>query len=129
MSLLVLFVDDNDDVLQAYTAYLRYLGMDVVTAVNGTQAVEKARKLLPDVIVMDMAMPELDGGQAAAQLKDRASTRDIPVIAVSAYHRPPTHFRALASGCDVFLRKPLEPRDLGNAIRMLAEQRRNTPQH
>ena len=129
MSLLVLFVDDNEDTRQAYTAYLQYLGMDVVTAENGAQAVAKARKLLPDVIVMDMAMPKLDGGQAAAQLKERPSTRDIPVIAVSAYHRPPTHFKALASGCDVFLRKPLEPRDLGNAIRTLAEQRRTGGLH
>lgn len=126
MSLLILFVDDNEDVRQAYSAYLQYVGMDVVTAENGTEAVEKARRLLPDVIVMDMALPELDGGQAAAQLRARASTKNIPVIAVSAHHRPPTEFRALAAGCDVFLKKPLVPRELNVAIRSVADQRRTS---
>jgi CheY-like chemotaxis protein len=122
-SLLVLFVDDNEEIRQGYSAYLQYVGMNVVTAVNGVEAVEKASQLLPDVIVMDMAMPELDGGEAAARLKERPNTRNIPVIAVSGYDRPPNQFRALVSGCDAFLKKPLVPRDLSRAIRAVANKR------
>jgi two-component system cell cycle response regulator DivK len=121
---LVLVVDDNEAFREGYSAYLQFVGLDVVTAENGNQAVEKARRLLPDVIVMDLSMPELDGSLAAAALKEGASTKDIPVIAVSGHPRPPAAFRALAAGCDVFLQKPLVPRDLNHTIWALAGRRR-----
>ena len=121
---LVLVADDNEAFREGYSAYLQLVGLDVVTAENGAQAVEKARRLLPDVIVMDMSMPELDGSLAAAALKEGVSTKDIPVIAVSGHDRPPAAFRALAAGCDVFMRKPLEPKDLNATIRALAGRRR-----
>jgi two-component system, cell cycle response regulator DivK len=121
---LVLVADDSEDVRDACAAYLQYVGMDVVTAADGLEAIEMATRLLPDVIVMDMSMPGLDGSEATNGLKSRARTRSIPVIAVSAHHGPPAAFRAMAAGCDLFLRKPVAPRDLNRAIRQLAERRR-----
>ena len=83
--LLVLLVEDSPDTLDAFSHFLRTAGFRVETAVDGRQAVDKARSLRPDVVVMDLALPELDGWEATHQIKSDPATRDTPVIAFTGH--------------------------------------------
>lgn len=113
---LVLLVDDLEDQRDLYRQYLSYAGFDVETADDGTSAVETALTSRPDVIVMDLAMPGLDGFQATQRLKSHGSTSGIPVIALTAHGELPMEW-ALAAGCTSFLRKPCYPDQLADEIR------------
>jgi two-component system cell cycle response regulator DivK len=113
----VLVVDDDLDARAIYAAYLRSVGCTVFTGTDGRAAVQKARELLPDIIVMDLAMPRVDGWEATRQLNSSSWTRDIPIIAVSAV--PMSRDEAFASGCDAYLSKPCDPEVLWSQIRAL----------
>jgi CheY-like chemotaxis protein len=80
----VLVVDDDPDVRTIYSIYLRAMGCDVFTGNDGRAAVDKAIDLLPDVIVMDLRMPRLDGWEAIRRIRESSWTRQIPIVAVSA---------------------------------------------
>src|SRR5947207_769901 len=80
----VLVVDDDVDARTIYSTYLRAMGCDVFTAEDGRPAIEKATNLLPDIIVMDLAMPRVNGWEAIRRLHDSSWTRLIPIVAVSA---------------------------------------------
>lgn len=112
---LVLVVDDEEDARAMYTAYLRHLGMRAATAADGCEALLKARTLSPDVIVMDFAMPHLQGDEATRLLKANPHTRHIPVIALTA-HGPEARVRARAAGFDAFCEKPCLPAHLAGVI-------------
>jgi len=103
----VLVVDDDADARGIYSAYLRSKGFIVFTAVDGRTAIEKAKTLGPDIVVMDLAMPHVDGFEAIRRLRESSWTRRLPVIAVSAI--PLSQEAALAAGCDAYLAKPLPP--------------------
>jgi CheY-like chemotaxis protein len=90
-----------------YGVYLKAMGCRVYTARDGLVAIEKARRRHPDVIVMDLAMPRLDGWSATARLKGEEPTRDIPIIALSAVQM--SRNSARAAGCDAYLAKPCLP--------------------
>ena len=113
----VLVVDDDTDARVIYGTYLRAMGCDVFTAADGRRAIDEAKNLLPDVIVMDLAMPRLDGWEAIRQLRDSSWTRRIPIIAVSAV--PLSRETAFDAGCDAYLMKPCEPQVLWAQIRAL----------
>lgn len=76
----VLFVDDEKDMLTLMADLLETRGYSVITADNGTDGLTLAKSRQPDIIILDISMPEMDGGQVAAQLKETAETKDIPVI-------------------------------------------------
>jgi len=76
---LVLVVEDYQDAREMYTAYLQFSGFDVAEAGNGLEAVEKAQELLPDIVLMDLALPRMDGWEATRRLKSDARTRHIPI--------------------------------------------------
>ncbi|MGE5360355.1 MAG: response regulator [Bacteroidales bacterium] len=80
---LVLVVEDDEDVREMYEVMLATSGYRVVSAVNGVEAVDKARELRPHVILMDLTLPTLDGWSAGRQLKSEPSTRHIPIVALS----------------------------------------------
>jgi CheY-like chemotaxis protein len=80
-----LVVDDDPDALDIYRQYLSFVGMKVFTARDGREAIERARLELPDVIVMDISMPFMDGGDAASVLRTERRTSGIPIIALSAF--------------------------------------------
>lgn len=103
----VLVVDDDPDARDMYGVYLKAMGCRVYTARDGLVAIEKARRRHPDVIVMDLAMPRLDGWSATARLKGEEPTRDIPIIALSAVQM--SRNSARAAGCDAYLAKPCLP--------------------
>jgi CheY-like chemotaxis protein len=105
----VLLVEDNEDNRIIYATALRYAGYDVLEAITGTHGVQQAREYLPDLILMDISVPELDGWEATAILKADPSTRHIPIVAVTAHALPEDAKRSYAVGCDGYLAKPIPP--------------------
>jgi two-component system cell cycle response regulator DivK len=111
----VLVVDDDLDARAIYRDYLTVMGCRVYTARDGLVGVEMAKRKKPDVIVMDLSMPRLDGWGATAELKQSPATRKIPIIVVSAV--PTSRQEAKAAGFDGFLSKPCLPELLWLQIR------------
>jgi CheY-like chemotaxis protein len=109
LSSLILVVDDHADSREGCAAMLARSGFRAVTAINGLDGLVKALSLCPDLIVMDLAMPDLDGLDCTRQLAGSPSTRDIPVIALSGHATAEAKALALAAGCRVFLAKPFDP--------------------
>jgi CheY-like chemotaxis protein len=113
----VLVVDDDRDARAMYRIYLVHAGCTVRTARDGHAAIAKANDWAPDVIVMDLAMPRLDGWTASRWLKASPATKHIPIIALSA--AAVAREDARAAGCDGFLAKPCQPDLLWWEIRAL----------
>ncbi len=112
----ILVVDDFQDNRAMYAEFLRYSGFDVVEAANGLEAIQQAASILPDVIVMDLSLPVLDGWEATRRLKRDATTRHIPVIALTG-HALQGHLQdARDAGCDRVLAKPCLPEVLLETI-------------
>jgi len=104
----ILIADDNVDLRRTVEIFLVRLGFQVLTVGNGREAVEAVREYKPDLILMDMNMPVLDGWGAASELKNDTRTAGVPIIAVTAYTLPGDQARCLAAGCDLCLSKPVE---------------------
>jgi len=102
----ILVVDDEDDVRNLLGLIFRDAGYTVITAVNGKEAVQKARSEKPDLIFLDILMPIMDGFEACAQLKGDPSTRDIFVAFLTAKDMPQDWDRGLQSEADVYIAKP-----------------------
>lgn len=119
MSELILVVDDFADVREMYAAYLRFAGFRVDEAVDGDEAIEKTRRLLPDLVLMDLSLPGIDGWEATRLLKQGAATAAIPIVALTGHTREPHVQRAMEAGVDGVLTKPCLPEAL------LAEVRRH----
>lgn len=118
---LVLIVDDARDGRESCADYLSFRGYAVAMAEDGEEALDMTRDLLPDVILMDISLPRMDGLEATSLLKRDDKTRDIPVIAVTAHALHDTRDEALAAGCSDVVTKPYEPRELETAIRDVLE--------
>jgi CheY-like chemotaxis protein len=114
---LVLIVDDYDDNRAVYSEYMRSCGYRVAEARDGQEAIEKALALAPDVIVMDMYLPGLDGWHATEEIKNKSATCDIAVIAFSADSSDDNRKKAEDAGCCQFLEKPCAPTTLLGAVR------------
>jgi two-component system, cell cycle response regulator DivK len=118
---LVLLVDDYPDNRDIYVQFLTYSGLRVEEAENGHQALDKAFALRPDVIVMDLSLPGLDGWEATRRLKAGAETREIPIIALTAFAMASDERMAREAGCDDFDTKPVDlPRLLEKVERWLS---------
>jgi len=124
--LFVLLVEDTVDTLDAFSHFLRGVGFRVETATDGREAVAKTRALLPDVVVMDLALPELDGWEATHQIKADAATRHVPVIAFTGHGFQQSKESARQAGCDAFLTKPLDPALLAAEIRRVVDLSQQT---
>jgi CheY-like chemotaxis protein len=118
----ILYVEDNEDNIFMLKNRLTRAGHTVVVATDGAQGVAMASSERPDMILMDLSLPVLDGWQATRQIKAAPDTRHIPVIALTANAMAGDREKALAAGCDDYDTKPVElPRLLGK-IRDLAER-------
>lgn len=106
---LVLVVDDHAEGREICARMLEQAGFRVATAINGLDGLVKALSLRPDVIVMDLAMPDLDGLDCTRQLALSPTTRDIPVVVLTAHATPEARERAADAGCRGFLVKPFLP--------------------
>ena len=115
----VLVVDDNADERLIYSAVLKHHGHEVEQAGDGAGAVELARSLIPDLIVMDVHMPVMDGLLAAQAIRAHQATSGIPILCVSGYDVYPS--QAAAAGCSRFLRKPISPKVLIEAVGALLD--------
>ncbi len=113
----VLVVDDFDDAREMYAEYLEFAGFQVETARNGAEAVEKAQDASPDIILMDLSLPVMDGWEATRLIKQDARTRDIPVMALTGHVLAVSENHAKEAGADEFVAKPCLPQDLENKIR------------
>jgi two-component system cell cycle response regulator DivK len=114
---LVLVVDDFQDAREMYAEYLSYSGFRVAEASNGFEALDQAFLLRPDVILMDLSLPGLDGWSATARLKADDRTRHIPIVALTGHALAGASERARQAGCDAFVTKPCLPDDLVAEIR------------
>src|SRR6266851_3182365 len=104
----ILYVDDNDDNVYVLRSRLTRAGFSVVIATDGAQGVAMAAKEQPDLILMDLGLPVLDGWEATRRIKATPETRHIPVIALTAHAMTGDREKALAAGCDDFDTKPVE---------------------
>ena len=110
----ILVVEDNEENRDALVRRLQRRGFDVLTAADGKAGVEKTKSEKPDLVLMDMNMPELDGWEATRQIKADAATQAVPVIAITAHAMQGDRERALAAGCSDYHTKPVEfPKLLG----------------
>ena len=104
----ILCVEDNDDNLFMLHRRLSRAGFDVKVTTNGTEAVEWAKTLLPDLIVMDLNLSGLDGWEATRRLKNQPETKHIPIIVLTAHTEESSREKAFAAGCDEYDTKPID---------------------
>ena len=122
---LVLIVDDSVHTREMYTEYLTARGLRVISAPDGESGVALTLSMKPDVVVMDLAMPGLNGITATHRLKQHPRTRRTPVIVLTGYAFRAIQQGALEAGADVFLTKPCLPEDLERSVRdLIARERR-----
>jgi CheY-like chemotaxis protein len=120
---LVLVVEDYQDAREMYAAYLQFSGFEVAEAGNGIEAVEKTQELLPDIVLMDLALPRMDGWEATRRLKSDERTRHIPIVALTGHALAGHAEGARDAGCDAFVTKPCLPDALVAEIRRLLDAR------
>jgi len=116
---LILVVDDYQDAREMYAEYLQFSGFRVAEARNGNEAVEQAFALSPDLILMDLSLPGMDGWEATRQLKSDERTRHIPVVALTGHALAGASEGAKKAGCDSFVTKPCLPDDLVVEVRRM----------
>lgn len=119
---IVLLVEDNEDNRTIYTTILRHVGIDVIEAANGEDGIRMARERRPAVILMDVAMPGIDGWEATRRLKADMDTAHIPVIALTAHAMAEDRQRAAEAGCEGYLAKPIEPRRVVEEVRKMLDK-------
>ena len=113
----ILVVDDFDDTRWLLRTWLEKRGFRVIEAENGNEAVLEAQSKSPDLIIMDLEMPELDGLSATKQIRGDAKLADVPIVAVSAYGAEQFRGLALQAGCNEYVSTPFEPAELERLIR------------
>jgi CheY-like chemotaxis protein len=116
---LILVVDDYQDAREMYAEYLQYSGFRVAEARNGNEAVDQAFALKPDLILMDLSLPGMDGWEATRRLKADEATRHIPIVALTGHALAGASDGARKAGCDSFVTKPCLPDDLVVEVRRM----------
>lgn len=109
MSITVLIIEDNEQNRYLLTFLLEQNGFRVVSAVDGASALELVPALMPDLILLDIQLPGMDGYEVAAALRAMAQVRDTPIVAVTSYAMVGDRERALSAGCSGYLEKPIDP--------------------
>lgn len=104
----VLIVEDNEMNRDMLSRRLKRKGFDISIAVDGQEGVDKAREIQPDIILMDMSLPKIDGWQATRLVKSNPDTKQIPIVALTAHAMPEDREKALEAGCDDYDTKPVE---------------------
>lgn len=120
---LVLVVEDYQDAREMYAAYLQFSGYRVAEATNGVEAIEQAQELMPDIILMDLALPKMDGWEATRRLKSDDRTRNIPIVALTGHALAGHAEGARQAGCDSFVTKPCLPDALVAEIKRMLSGR------
>jgi CheY-like chemotaxis protein len=118
----VLLVEDNPATVDVIQKELELLGYDSVVAKDGKEAVEMAGSEDPDIIVMDISLPKVDGIEATTMIRNNPKTRSIPILAATARALPGDREKCLKGGCDDYIAKPFTHRQLGAAIKRLLKE-------
>lgn len=119
----LLLIEDNEMNRDMLQRRLQKRGYEVVVAVDGQEGVEAAQRELPDLVLLDMSLPVLDGWSAAGILKGGAATKAIPIVALTAHAMAGERERAMAAGCDEYDTKPIDlPRLLAKIEALLARK-------
>lgn len=119
----VLVVDDNAQNLELLVAYLESLGCKVQTAVDGLDALEKVKQVVPDLILLDVMMPRMSGFEVCRKLKSDPATRDVPVVMVTALNELGDIERGVECGTDDFITKPVNRLELLTRVKSLLRVR------
>ncbi len=129
MATRILIIEDNRTNMELMVYLLTAFGYEILAAENGTKGIERAVRELPDLIICDMQMPDLDGYQVAEQLKGRTELQDVPLIAVTAYAMVGDRDKILKAGFDGYLTKPIYPETFVKQIEVFlnAEKRAGCP--
>lgn len=117
----VLLADDDSPTREGYAAYLSAQGYDIAVAATGHDALTLALGWRPDVVVLDLGLPDIDGWEVARRLKADPVTASVPIIAVTGSDLPHERVSAMRAGCDRHLAKPCSPADLVAEIERCAE--------
>jgi len=115
----ILLVEDNPVTIDVIQKELEYLGYDCVVADDGKKGVDMAVSHLPDLIIMDISLPKLDGLGATSLIRENPKTQAIPILAATARALPGDREKCLQGGCDDYIAKPFTHRELGAAIKKL----------
>jgi len=118
-----LVVDDYDDAREMYSEFLAYKGFEVLQAQNGLQAMALAESLHPDLIVLDLALPDIDGIEVTRRLKASATTSSIPIVMITANAQAAMLDEARKAGCAAVLVKPCTPEELLDVVSGFARVR------
>ncbi|MCS7215789.1 MAG: response regulator [Thermodesulfovibrio sp.] len=121
MSYKILICEDNEKNRKLMKDLLEYHGYEVYLAENGQEGIELAKKVMPDLILMDMQMPVMDGFEAVKKIKEDHQIRRIKVIAVTSFAMPGDKERVLQSGADYYIAKPIDTRRLPEIIKTVIE--------
>ena len=113
---LILLVDDVEDNLEVYTQFFLHNGWRTASSSNGGDALVQAAALEPDLIVLDLGLPIMDGWEVTRRLRADPMTREIPIIALTGHASPEARRRAKEAGVDEYLTKPCLPADLAEAV-------------
>jgi CheY-like chemotaxis protein len=124
---LVLIVDDVQDNRTIYVLFLKFSGYRIAEAENGEEALHKATTLLPDIIVMDLSLPVMDGWEATRRLRRDPRTKRIPVVVLTGHALPEHAQAAREAGCDLVITKPCLPDQLMDAIRRMLDAPKARP--
>ena len=123
----ILLVEDHEEIWDFLSRRLKRRGYDVLVAPDGQQGLDKARAEAPDLLLLDMNLPVMDGWTVAQTLKGDAATRHIPIIALTAHAMAGDKDKALAAGCDDYHAKPIDFSQLLNQIEAALATRSTTP--
>lgn len=127
---IVLLVEDTEDNRQMMRHLLQMSGFYVVEATNGKEAVQLAREIDPEIILMDLSLPIIDGLAATREIRSDPEFNKVPIVAVSAHDTADFHNDALDAGCDAYVTKPINYSELEElVIRLLQDKRRHAPGH
>ena len=119
----ILLVEDNNDALEIFAHALNFLGYETTIAKTGIEAVDLAGTENPDLIMMDIMLPKMNGFEATSQLRSNPKTQFIPILAATAMALPGDREKCLRAGCDGYLAKPFTHKELGHAIERLLKKR------
>lgn len=116
MSARILLIEDNEQNRYLATFLLERSGFSVTSAVDGFRGIELAAEMLPDIILLDIQLPGLNGYEVAAALRQNATLQNVPIVAVTSYALPGDREKALGSGCNGYLEKPIDPATFAQSV-------------
>jgi len=118
----ILLVEDNPATIDVIQKELEFLGYESIVAEDGKEGVDKATSILPDLIIMDISLPKMDGLEASTAIRKNPKTQAIPILAATARALPGDKEKCLQAGCDDYIAKPFTHRELGAVIKKLLKE-------